>query len=149
MNVDTCVREPELLDALGRGYVGAELTEHVDACAACSELRLVAGALLDEKERTVAEAPVPSAGTMWFRMQMRRRRDAQSIARRVLVAGQAATLLVALTLVISFFGADLAAGVRHMRDVVASLHLGTWTIVGIASSLLIAPIAGWMALRDS
>ncbi|HWW61713.1 MAG TPA: hypothetical protein VN181_10135, partial [Thermoanaerobaculia bacterium] len=113
-----CVREEELLDALQRMYLGAELEAHVASCAACSELREVAGAFLDDRAQAVVEAPVPSAGTMWWRMQIRRRQEAATSARRSLLIGQAVTLAIAVALLITFFGADLAA---IARGVFASL----------------------------
>jgi hypothetical protein len=148
MNATQCHRENELLDALGNGLVGAELAMHVAECISCSELHLVAGALLHDRVEAVAEAPVPSAGTMWWRMQLRRRQEAQAATRRSLVVGQAMTLSVAIALVVSFFGMDLASGVR---ETFVSMHFTTpplLLLVALGSWLLIAPIAGWVAMRQ-
>jgi hypothetical protein len=145
MTANSCPRADELLDALGRRFVGPELAMHVDSCADCSELRLVATALLDERVDAVAEAPVPSAAAMWWRMQVRRHEDAQARARRSLLIGQAATLAVALALAISLLGADAAAG---MRRVIASIQLGTPWLFVLATWLVATPIAGWVALRQ-
>lgn len=140
-----CAREEELLDALGRGFVGQELDSHVTSCPSCSELRLVAGALLDDRAEAMIEAPIPSAGTMWWRMHVRRRHEAQATARRSLLIGQAATLIIALALVVSFFGADITFAVKNM---VATIRLSTPLLLALAASLLGAPIAGWVALRQ-
>ncbi|HEX6094740.1 MAG TPA: hypothetical protein VF432_00345 [Thermoanaerobaculia bacterium] len=141
----TCPRENELLDALGRAYVGAELEAHVASCASCSELRLVAGALLDDRTQAMIEAPVPSAGTMWWRMRVRQRHEAQATARRTLLIGQAATLVIALVLVASFFGGDVASAVKH---VIATIRVSTPLLLALATWVLLAPIAGWVALRQ-
>ena len=143
MSAQICFREDELLDALARGFLGAELTEHVDSCAVCSELRLVAGALLDARAEAIEEAPVPAAGGVWWRMRMRHRREAEATARRSLLIGQAMTLGVALTLVVVFFGADITAGVRHTLATIS-----TPLLVTLATFLLIAPIGGWVAIRQ-
>jgi len=140
-----CPRTDELLDALGRRFVGPELAAHVESCADCSELRLVAGALLDERADAIAEAAVPSAAAMWWRMQMRRAEEAQARARRSLLIGQAATLLVAVALAVSLLGGDVAAGVRR---VAASIQLSTPWLLLLATWLLATPIAGWVALRQ-
>jgi hypothetical protein len=140
-----CPRENELLDALGRSYVGEELEAHITSCPSCSELRLVAGALLDERAASMMEATVPSAGTMWFRMLMRRRQEAQATARRSLLIGQAATLAVAITLVVSFFGADLAVS---LQEVIAGIRLSTPLLFLLATWALLAPIAGWVVIRQ-
>jgi hypothetical protein len=142
--LDPCPREPELLDALGRGLVGAELTAHVDACPACTELRMVAGALLDERLDAMAEAPVPAPGTIWWRMQMRQRHDVQVTARRFLFIGQALTLAIAIALTARFFGADITMAVR---DVVASIHLTKPVLIALAASLVLAPLGSWVASK--
>lgn len=140
-----CARENELLDALGRGFVGTELESHVASCEACGELRLVAGALLDDRAQTMIEAAIPSSGTMWWRMRVRHRHDAQTAARRSLLIGQAATLVIALVLVAAFFGTDVTYAVR---DLIATIRLSTPLLLAFATVLLMAPIAGWVALRQ-
>ncbi|HYC60048.1 MAG TPA: hypothetical protein VEK79_10845 [Thermoanaerobaculia bacterium] len=139
-----CEREDELLDALGAGYVGAELESHVMSCASCSELRSVAGALLDDRAMAMMEAPVPSSGTMWWRMRLRQRQEAAATAQRTLIIGQAVTLAVAIALLVSFFGSEVAVGVR---EAVATIRVSTPILLAIATSLLAAPIAGWVAVR--
>lgn len=145
MSAAGCAREAELLEALERGFVGAELDAHAGSCASCGELRLVAGALLDERVEAMAEAPVPSSGTMWWRMRARHRHEAEAAARRSLMIGQAATLLVAIALVVSYFGGEIAFGVRHL---VATVRLSTPLLLAVATWVLLAPIAGWVALRQ-
>lgn len=124
-----CARENELLDALERGYVGSELTEHVAACESCRELRDVAGALLDDREIAMRDAHVPSAGAMWFRLRLRARQDAEATGRRALVVGQFATVAIALTLVVTFFGSEvreLVRGHTPVVAVVAAMLLALW-----------------------
>ena len=145
MNIDRCHREDELLDCLGRGFVGPELEAHIGTCPACNETRLVASALLDERIQAVAEASVPSSGTMLFRMQMRYRQEAQATARRSLVIGQAATLMIAIVLVASVFGAEIAVGARQ---VIGSIPFSTHVLIAIATWILLAPIAGWVAIKQ-
>ena len=131
----SCVRESELLDALGRGFVGAELDEHVASCGSCTELRLVAGALLDDRAQAMIEAPVPSAGTMWWRMRVRQLQEAQATARRSLFIGQAATLLIALVLVASYFGTDIA---HTVSGAVAAIRVSTPLLLALAACALLA-----------
>lgn len=145
MTSELCPREDELLDALGRGFLGEELESHAAACLSCSELRLVAGALLEERTEAIVEAPIRSSGTMWWRMQLRRRQDTMARARRSLLIGQAATLIVALSLIGAFFGADIAAGVRQLRE---TMHIGTPLMLVLIGWAVAAPIAGWVAVRQ-
>jgi len=141
----SCHREEELLEALERGFVGAELEAHVASCRSCSELRVVAGALLDDRAQAIMEAPVPSAGTMLWRMRVRQRQEAEATARRSLLIGQAVTLTIAIALVMSFFGTDLVIAVR---DAIATIRLSTPLLLALATWILGAPIAGWVALRQ-
>jgi heme A synthase len=141
-----CAREEELLDALGRGYVGEELQSHAASCASCRELQTVAGALLDDRAAAMLTAPVPSAGTMWVRMQLRHKQEAAATARRSLVLGQAVTLLVAIALVLAFLGGEMMFGVREL---VSTVRVSTWLMVGVAAWLIIlGPIASWVAIRQ-
>jgi hypothetical protein len=140
-----CEREDELLDALGRGYVNAELTAHIDVCAACTELRLVAGALLDDRAGAIAEAHVPTSAAMWYRMQLRSRQDAALRSRRSLLIGQTATLLIAISLIAAFFGSDVASAVRHLG---AAIRLSTPLLLAIATWMVAAPVLGVIAVRQ-
>ena len=142
---NACPREDELLDALGAGFLGEELESHIETCAACRELHLVAGALLDERTQAVTEAALPSSGTMLLRMQMRRRQEAQSAARRSLLIGQAVTLAAAIALVFTLLGGTLAG---EAVNVIASIKLSTPLLLALAIWLLAEPIAGWMLIRQ-
>ena len=144
-NANTCPREDELLDALGAGFIGEELESHITTCAACGELRLVAGALLDERVQAVTEAALPSSGTMLWRMQMRRRQEAQSTARRSLLIGQTVTLVAALALVFTLLGGTLAG---EAVNVIASIQLSTPLLLAVAIWLIAVPIAGWVLIRQ-
>lgn len=145
MRGETCSREDDLLDALGRGFVAAELAAHAAECPSCRDLRTVAGALLDDRAQALPAAPVPSAGTMWWRIQVRRRQEAAARARRSLLVGQAASLVLALGLLAFFFGADLVAGLRHLT---ATVRPSAPVLLALAAWLLAAPVAGWVALRQ-
>ena len=145
MTAECCGREDELLDALGRGFVGAELASHVERCAACAETHHVAAALLDDRATAMAAATIPSAGTMWWRMQARRRHDAEIAARRSLLIGQAVTLFAAVALVFTLLGGNLAG---EAFNVISSIRLSTPLLLAVATWLLAAPIAGWVLIRQ-
>ncbi len=140
-----CQREDELLDALGRGFLGNEIEEHIASCDSCSELHLVASTLLDDRSQSIAEAPIPTSGGMWWRIRLRQRHDAEGRARQSLMVGQAVTLTIAIVLVITFFGADVVFAARGVID---SIQLSTPLILVLALSLLLVPLAGWVAIRQ-
>ena len=148
MTTATCHREDELLDALGRGFVGAELKSHVDECPSCSELHLIAGGLLDVRNDAVGHAHIPASGTMLWRMHMRKRHDAQVATRRTLFVGQALTLTIAIAITVAFFGADIAVGVRAGVARLQELNVNLPLVLAVATSVLLAPIAGWVMVRQ-
>ncbi|HEX2254470.1 MAG TPA: hypothetical protein VHQ65_14470 [Thermoanaerobaculia bacterium] len=145
MTTDLCPREDDLLDALARGFVAPELAAHAASCPACAELHLVAGGLLDERAAAMAEAPVPSAGTMWWRLKIRQRQEAEARARRSLLVGQAATLGVALMLVVGLFGGEVA---EALRGLAGTVRMSTPLLVAVGVWVLLVPLAGWVALRQ-
>lgn len=144
MNAERCPREEELLEALSRGYVSADLEAHGADCAPCAELRLVAGALLDDRAEAMRQAPVPSAGSMWWRLRVRHRHDAEAAARRSLLIGQAVTLAIALGAVLTLFGGSVALEVRNLFG---AIHVSAPMLIVLAMSIVAAPVAGWLALR--
>ena len=140
----TCNRQDELLEALGRAFVPEHLTAHLAQCDSCAELRLVAGALLEERSQAMTEAPVPSAAAMWLRMQLRREHEVEAGARRSLLIGQAVTLTVAMVLIAAVFSSEISAGIRHAFG---SISLSTPLILVLATWALLAPLGGWVAIR--
>jgi hypothetical protein len=145
MNTNSCHREDELLDALGRGYIGAELSSHIDQCPACTEIRVVAAGLLDERAQAITESHLPSSGTMLWRMQMRLRQEAAAAARRSLLIGQAVTLTVAIALMVVIFGGSVAV---EAREIFATLRVSTPLLLALATWVLLAPIGGYLAIRQ-
>ena len=143
--MNRCQFEDELIDAIGRGFVNPEITAHIESCASCTELQLVAGAVLEDRREAMIEATVPNSGTMWWRMQVRLRQEAQATARRTLLIGQAATILIAVALTASLFGVEITTGVRQM---IATVELSTRVLMVLTAALLLAPIAGWAAIKQ-
>ena len=142
-----CPIEPELLDALQSGFVPAELRHHIESCDSCRELELVAGSLLEDRSIAMAEAHVPAAGTMWWRLQLRRRHDAESRTRWTLVFGQALTVVVAIGLVVALLGNRILPEIQSLTEGFAVTRSLLVTIIVAAVALLAAPVAGWMALH--
>jgi hypothetical protein len=75
-----CLREDDVLTALQsprwREDSEPSLRAHIDGCASCRQLVDLAEALLDDHHALVAEAQVPSSAIVWWRAQMRSRREA-------------------------------------------------------------------------
>ncbi|MBW3566018.1 MAG: hypothetical protein KY459_15005 [Acidobacteria bacterium] len=142
-----CARETDLLDALQAGYVTTELSHHLEECADCRDLEAIAGALLDDRATTLSEARIPSSGTMWWRMQIRLRGDAETRTRRALVFGQGITLLVAVGLIVTLLGDWLLPEITAIFSGI-SLTTPIVTLSVLAVLALIAvPVAGWIVVH--
>jgi hypothetical protein len=101
-----CPREREVLDALSSNRwpdrLGDDLSKHVEGCAFCKDLGLVAQALSADFSTAIEQAKVPSAGLVWWRAEIRARQDSiQTASRPIALAhyiGVAGATVVALAL---------------------------------------------------
>jgi predicted anti-sigma-YlaC factor YlaD len=155
-----CLREFEALEAIqdGRWPDGCEteLREHVNGCTTCRELVTLAGALLDERNAAVREAPIPGSGLVWWRIQMRARREAQRNATRTLAAVQAAAVIAALGIGVGILGATslpeaatwLAKIIPTSPSAPALARWATPLLLALGTWLSLAPVAVWLAVTE-
>jgi hypothetical protein len=159
-----CDREPELLDVLASGRwpeaCGSELRDHVAGCLECRDLLLVAEALVADRRHAEAEADVPSSGAVWWRMQMRREREAREAATKTV--GRVHGIVVAATVVLLAAVLRMTSIVDHAWGWFSSAMPGAEDVVSLSSSvpltilalagvtiLVFAPVALYLALaRD-
>jgi len=121
-----CEREPEVLEAVQSGRL-AELRTHLEACPTCADLVVVLESMQKDGELAAAEMRIPSAGLVWFKAQLRARREATaealkpvSVAEKVAYASVLAGLIAALAWEWPQFGkwfgnVDLAASVADYK----------------------------------
>ncbi len=97
MNTEMCAREEELNEAIRTGRwpedAPAELHEHVERCAACSEWALVAAYFRREAQAAESEADLPDPGFVWWKARLATRRAAMERAMRPVVLAQRAGLV--------------------------------------------------------
>lgn len=145
-----CAREAELLDAIGAGRwperCDGELASHVARCAECSETAVVAAALLDERRAAVRDASIPSSGLVWWRMQMRARREAAVRVERTLSFAHVLVVAGASGVALAIFGGAWLAGALAIPPLPFSW---TW-IAGLAGAagLVLAPFVVWFAITE-
>jgi hypothetical protein len=169
MRKQPCSREHELLDALhtSRPHAMDEtLREHVTGCTTCSNTLSVVGALLDEHHALIQDAPVPSSAIVWWRAQMRSRREAAAAAARPISVVLGIVLACAAGLLATLLGIFVPT-FRHAMSWIAnaaggwsalSLPIGTGEIVtnplvlaGIAAlglCALVLPVALYFAFHE-
>ena len=86
MKALSCEFESEVLAAVMEARwpecAGAELRAHVEECAICRDVAATAAAFEADRETLRAEAALPDAGLVWWRAQLRARREAAKVAGR-------------------------------------------------------------------
>ena len=169
MSRPDCAREDELLKALQTSRwpetCAPGLREHVDACGACRDLLAVAAPLLDEHRALVDDAAVPSSAIVWWRAQMRSRREAAERAAQPIsmmlgigVACAAGLLATLLGIFVPTFRRALgwtAGLVAEWRSFTLSVPVDplaspitTAALAAIGLCLLLAPIALYYTFRE-
>ena len=103
-----CAHESDVLMMVTTGRwperAPAELREHAAACDVCRDLALIAVAI--DAETVGPPAPsLPSAGTVWWRAQLRARQEAARAVVRPMTAAQALSMAALFGLAGAVFGA--------------------------------------------
>lgn len=155
MTQETCERHDEVVDIARSGgwpdRCDDDLLAHVATCSTCGDIVTVISAITEDMQSNAARAAIPPAGAVWWRMQRRKRLEAERSARRIVTALQglfvAAGAIVVALLVPSFaastFSGFFGAAANLLRD--------SWTlplIVAGATLAVATPVALVFALRD-
>jgi len=97
-----CEREPEVMEAVQSGRL-EELRSHISACPACADLVVVLESFQKEGQLPPDDVRLPTAGLVWFKSQLRARREATeealkpvSVAEKVAYTSVLAGLIAAL-----------------------------------------------------
>ncbi len=120
MTLRSCSRSGEVAVMLRRGYgpdAGDEdLRAHIRECSQCSQQVLLAQSFLEERRRSVEQAPLGSAQALWLRAQLRQRDAALITVRRPMALAQIFALTITAIVACGFLLAALGAGVRWLRS---------------------------------
>jgi hypothetical protein len=137
--------------------VPAELRAHVAECGICADVAVIAGAIDGAREEMGAAAVVPEAGRVWWKAQLRARREAAAAAGRPITATQVLAFACAVGLIGACFGATspwFQAGVRSLmefdfRALAAMVAQHGALAGGMAAVIFVIPAAVYFALgRD-
>jgi len=138
-----CPREKEVGELVERGQwpqaASAEISEHVQSCRACADLVLVATAFQSARAETVAVAKVGSAGALWWRAQLRRRRAAVERIEKPFISAQIFALAVSMLAALGFAGFEARHGVAWLDWLEGIPQAATTQMADFSSS-------GWMWL---
>ena len=157
-----CEFESDVLAAVIQSRVDAELQEHMKTCAICADVAAVAGAIECAREETVACVSLPDSGLVWWKAQMRARREAVETAGRPITAIHVAAFACAMGLMgacigatSSWFQAALKSGWTAVTgfDVKAFIPYATALIeghgllaAGMVAMILVVPVAVYLAV---
>ena len=143
-----CEDEARVLEALAQGLaletMDEPLRRHISGCASCAEVIAVYEVFQQDSEQLCMAAPVPNAGSVWWRAALAARRAAAERALRpILIAERAAMAIGAGTLLamIFFVAPWLAGQLKHSSlftgTVVYSFSLSSLIVVSIVICLLL------------
>jgi hypothetical protein len=162
MKAHDCEFEAEVLAAVLEARwperADADLQAHASSCAICSDVAAIGAVLEQDCETLRAEAALPDSGLVWWKAQLRARREAAKVAGRPITAAQVLTLAAAAGLGGACFGATSSwfqAALARIAASVQALPVETllaehWAVaVAAAAVLLLVPAAVVVAiLRD-
>lgn len=166
MKLPECEFEAEALAAALESRwpdrVDASLRSHAASCRICAEVIAVAAALEEARRESSAQAVVPDSGRLWWRAQLRARREAAQAAGRPITAAQAIAFASAMGLLGACFGAvstwfqaALALAASSLAEIEVRANLSSAVgrmaehgvlLLAISAAVLLVPAALYFAL---
>ena len=108
MRKQSCLHEEAVLSALRSSRLSEAgepaLLAHLEVCDSCAQLADLARALLDDHHALVSDAQVPSSAIVWWRAQMRSRREAARVVTHPITFVQGLILACAAGLTVAAVG---------------------------------------------
>jgi predicted anti-sigma-YlaC factor YlaD len=157
-----CGREAETTAAAWTGAFAPDLAAHLGQCEDCREIAALAQALRDDRSAACTAARPPSAGAVWWRAQRRAREEAARRAARPIAFVHGIALGCGVAAVVAILGLGFG-GLRAFLpswpafawpalpsgSAVALLGtLPTGVLVVLAATLLLAPVAVYLAVAE-
>lgn len=146
-----CKYETEILDAVASGRwpdrLDTELRDHASSCSICSEVAMVSALYRDEYALAMDQVRVPSAGLVWWKSELRARREAVRVASRpiTLVAGIAGTCAIAVLAVV-LMALSKQLNLAEVSAFVLAQPVVLWLVLAVA--LAVTPIALYFVYSD-
>ena len=155
-----CAWEHDVTDAMVAGRwpraCDRELVRHVQECATCGDLVDVATSLLHGDAELVRDVRLPSAAHVWWRAQLKARREKAIAAARPIAVAQAiaaatATGLTAAVIIWSWPGWGQLQGALDGHKALAVAAVGAVPPLALGGALLgvvLAPVALYWAFAE-
>jgi hypothetical protein len=146
--IRTCTRDAEVKALLHSGHwphaCPADLLAHVNACRDCRSTVAVTLAFRQERAAASSSAKLEAPGALWWRAQLRRRREAVERMERPLIGAQVITIVLSLLAVVGLV-AEFGRRV-DMLQWLSALHLEALLPAGMQNADGVAVLATVAAL---
>ena len=146
-----CKYESDVLDAVASGRwpdrADSELRNHAATCNICADVALISVLYRDDHASVMEQARVPSAGLVWWKSELRARREAVRVASRpiTLVQWIASGCIVAALLGI-LMGLSTRIDLGTVSTFVLEQPLVLWLALGLIVAL--TPIVLYFVYSD-
>ena len=148
--MNECARVGEVFQAVADGRwpneCDADLRAHAAACQPCADAALVAAAIREERNLQIESVRIPSAGLVWWRSELRARRDAARQAERPVSVMEAFAAACAIGVAIAF-AKRLLPSLQDLR-IEALAGLTPLSLALAAAIVIAAPVALYFVLSD-
>jgi len=132
-----CAFESEVLAAVLQARwperVDPELRAHASVCGICSDVAAIAGAIEDARQEVRECAVIPEAGRVWWRAQLRARREAAEAAACPITAAQ----VIALACTIGVLGVWFAATSSWLQSALERIR---WSVAAFKIQALLPSV---------
>ena len=146
-----CSHESEILDAVASGRwpnrADANLRDHASTCSICSDVARISALYRDDYASALEETHVPSAGLVWWKSELRARREAVRVASRPITLVQWIAGICAVgALVGALVGLSGHIDMASLSKFVLEQPLVLWFVLGAVVTL--TPIALYFVYSD-
>ena len=152
MNRSDCPLERETLAIVhaGRWPDGCDEASraHVEACAICGDIVLIAALVSKDYQASLHAARVPNPGLVWWRVQRRARQEAVRTASRVITIVQAIAVAAGVAVAIGIIAAT-SRSFSFAPDEISTTLLAQWGVpllIALTAWLALAPVAVYLAV---
>jgi len=149
-----CIREQEVLDAITAGRwpdrLGEDLSSHVEGCAICADLGLVAQSLSADYQESLKDVRVPSAGLVWWKAELRARQDAVRTVNRPIRWAQyiaAGCGIAAVLFFLRLVNFSVFSGL-HLQELIGDFLPIPFVYVMLGALAVVISLAAYLVLFD-
>jgi hypothetical protein len=150
MTLRACPREKEVSALLLRGQwpdaCTDELRTHVEGCRACGDLVVVMQAFQSARAASAGVANPGSAGALWWRAQLRRRKAAVEQIGRPILGAQIFALSITIAIAAIFAVSQARHGMQWLKWWKQLSQSPTFHLEDLWSSAVAMPLWGLMVL---